>query len=134
MSYSKELMARQGGPLSGPDPERHIRSIPLDIIFTLLSCGLFNFWVQYKQMQAVNDMMGTEHYRFLPWLLLTLVTCGLYHIYHEYRKSRDVQQALGDGSSSEPIINVILSVMGLHVVADAIQQAEINRYFGNEEL
>ena len=134
MSYSQELMSRLDGPLSGPDPERHVRSIPLDIIFTLLSCGIFNLWVQHKQMQAVNDMLGTSLYRFGPWLLLTIVTCGLYHIYHEYRKSRDVQQALGDGSSSEPIINVILTVLGLHVVADAIQQAEINRFFGSEEL
>ncbi|MGF1509567.1 MAG: DUF4234 domain-containing protein [Myxococcota bacterium] len=103
-------------------------------MLTLITCGLFNFFVQYKQMRAINAMLQQERYHFLPWLLLTFVTCGLYHIYHEYRKSTDVARALGDESSNEGLIALILSVFGLVIVVDAIQQSQINRYFGSEDV
>ena len=112
----------------------HVRSIPHDLVFTILSCGLFNLWVQAKQMEAVNDMLGEDRYVWLHWFLLTLVTCGLYHVYHEYRKTVDIDECLGNLGSSEPIISVLLTVVGLSWVGDAIQQSHINRFYGDERL
>ena len=113
----------------------HVRNIALDLIITILTCGLYNLWVQHKQMVAVNDMLQESKYHFLPWFLLSLVTCGLYHVYHEYRVSQDIDYALGvAGNSREPLINLILSIIGLHIVADAIQQSHINRYYGSTQL
>jgi len=85
-------------------------------------------------MIAVNIMIQQIKYKFLPWLFLSIITCGLYHIYHEWRKSSDIAIALKKPESQEPIINVLLSVFGLSIVADAIQQAEINKYYGSTEL
>ena len=70
--------------------EDHIRNIFLDIILTLLTCSLFNIYVQYKQIIAINEMLKEERYSFLKWLLFTIFTFGLYHIYHEYVKGEDV--------------------------------------------
>lgn len=112
----------------------HVRKIPRDLIFTLLSLGFFNFWVQAKQMEAVNDMLGEDRYRFLHWLLLTVVTCGLYHIYHEYRKTVDIGEATGNPDGNDPIITILLTLFGLSWVNDAIQQSHINRFFGDEAL
>lgn len=119
---------------TGPIGPQHVRNIPVDLIVTLLTCGLFNLYVQYKQMQAVNDMLGEPKYSWLTWALLTLITCGIYHIYHEWRKSTDVARCQGEEGSSEPVVNIILTVVGLSIVADAIQQAEINRYYGSTSL
>ena len=76
-------------------PNQHVRNVALDIVFTLLTCGLFNFYVQYKQCDAVNDMIQEDKYNFIHWFLFCLITCGLYHIYHEYRKSSDIARILG---------------------------------------
>ena len=61
---------------------KHIRNIPLDIILCILTCFLFNFYIQYKQCEAVNEILGKNRYSFLMWFLLTILTCGIYHIYH----------------------------------------------------
>lgn len=112
----------------------HVRNIGLDIILTIITCGLFNIYLQYRQMIAVNIMINEIKYKFIPWLLLSIITCGIYHIYHEWRKSTDIALALKKTESQEPIINVLLSIFGLSIVADAIQQAEINKFYGSNAL
>ncbi|MCB0392197.1 MAG: DUF4234 domain-containing protein [Bdellovibrionales bacterium] len=111
-----------------------IRSIIADILLTLITCGIYNLWVQYRQMEAVNFMLKSEKYAFIPWLLLTFITCGIYHIYHEYRMTQDICRVMGEPQSNEPLVNLVLSVFALSIVADALQQALINRYFGDNEL
>ena len=112
----------------------HVRNIAVDIILTLITCMLFNFYVQYKQMQAVNDMLKQHKYSFILWFLLSLITCGLYHIYHEYRKSTDIALVLKKDTGSAGIIAVILTFFGLGFINDAVQQADINTYYGNTSL
>ena len=111
----------------------YVRSIPFDIILALVTCGLFNLWVQARQMEAVNAMIREEKYSFLPWFLFTLITCGLYHIYHEYRMSNDIASVTG-GSDNDALISIVLCIFGLALVVDAIQQSHINRYYGSNAL
>lgn len=113
---------------------QHVRNIPLDLILTLLTCFLYNIYVQYKQCVAVNDILQEYRYSFVKWFLLTMLTCGLYHIYHEYRKSSDIAAVMKKDPSSPEIIAIVLAVFGLSIVNDAIQQAEINAYYGNKGL
>jgi hypothetical protein len=117
----------------GPD-SNHVRSIVFDIILTLLTFGFFNLYVQYVQMKAVNVMIGEKKYTWFLWFFLSIITFGLYHIYHEYRKSSDIARALNKDESIGTIINLMLTIFGLHIVADAIQQSEINDFFGSREL
>jgi hypothetical protein len=113
----------------------YVRSIAVDIILTIVTCGLWNIWVQARQMRATNFMIKKEKYRFWPWAGLTLITCGLWHIYHEYRLSQDISLALGKGPSDiSPIVHLLLSIFALSIIADALQQSEINSYFGSNEL
>jgi hypothetical protein len=112
----------------------HARSIPGDIILSLITCGLFNLWVQAKQMAAVNDMLQAQKYSFVAWLLLCVVTCGIYHMYHEYRLMSDICAASKTTNANEPWVCLALSVFGLTIVADAIQQTHINAYYGDTRL
>ena len=121
-------------PLPAQTPASHVRGVAIDIILTFVTCGFWNLWVQHKQMQAVNDMIGEQRYAFLPWLLLSIVTCGIYHIYHEWKKSTDIAVALKDPNSSEPVVNVVLSIFGLSIIADAIQQSRINEFYGSKSV
>ena len=112
----------------------HVRSIVTDLILTVITCGLFNLYVQYVQIRAVNSMIKQEKYSFAAWFIFTIITCGLYHIYHEYRVTTDICKCLNRSDSNEPLIHILLSVMGLSFVADAIQQSLINQYYGSNEL
>lgn len=112
----------------------HVRSIGKDIIFTILTCGLFNIYVQSRQIKAVNAMMREEKYNFLHWSLFTLLTCGIYHIYHEYRKSTDIALTMKDHDRNEGLVSLLLTIFGMSLIADAIQQTHINRHFGSAKL
>lgn len=112
----------------------HIRNIALDIVLSLLTCSLWSIYVQHAQMKAVNTMIGREKYSFLIWLLLTMITCGLYHFYHEYQMSRDICIVQGRPDATDPLVHLVIAIFSFGIITDAIQQAEINRYFGSESL
>ncbi len=120
-------------PRSPTDTE-HVRSIALDLILTILTFGFYNLYVQHRQMKAINRMIGQDKYRFWPWFLLSLITLGMYHVYHEYRKSAEIALARGRPDSNEPIVSVVLCLFGFFIVADSIQQSEINKFFGSSAL
>lgn len=112
----------------------HIRNIALDIILTLLTCGLFYFYIQYVQMLAVNDMLQKQKYNYLLWFVLVLVTCGLYHMYHEYIKSVDIARCLKmTDSQTQGFLSLFLTFFGLAIITDAIQQTQINEYFKGKQ-
>ncbi len=79
-------------------------------------------------------MIKNERYSFLPWLLLTIFTCGIYHIYYEFRMTEDICNVIEETTGNEPFVNLLLSIFGLSIVADALQQSLINKYFGDDEL
>lgn len=114
-------------------PPTHVRNIAVDLIITIITCGLYNIYIQSRQINALNAMLGQQKYSFWHWFLLTLVTCGIYHIYHEYRLSTDLV-VLQKLDANEPILVVLLAIFGLSIVADAIQQSHINHYYGETGL
>jgi hypothetical protein len=85
-------------------------------------------------MQAVNDMLKQNKYSFVAWFIFTMITCGLYHIYHEYRKSSDIAKVMKKDEGSAGLTAVILTLFGLGIISDAIQQSEINAYYGNTQI
>jgi hypothetical protein len=114
--------------------QEHVKSVPVCVLLTFVTCGLYNLYWQHLQMQSVNEMLNEDKYRFLPWLLLTLVTCGIWHIYHEYRLSEDIAKVMGREKKTDGLIAVLLSVFGFSFIVDAIQQSHINAHFGDDRL
>ena len=115
------------------DPERARSSIAVDVLLTLVTCGVYNLFWQARQFRALNAFLGSERFRFWSWLFLSLLTCGLYHVYIEYvigQAITQVQRSLGkEVSANLPLICLLVSIFGLTLVADAIQQHEINAFF-----
>lgn len=109
--------------------EEYTRDIFFDLLFTLLTCGLWNLRVQYVQMEAVNWMLGRQKYNFFKWLIFSILTCGLYHFYHEFIKSKDIDLVRGIDNSNNPILHLVISIFAFSIIADALQQSEINNYF-----
>jgi hypothetical protein len=110
--------------------EHHI-DVAVGIILSVITCGLYNIYWNYRQMEAMNALLGRQEFNFAKWAILTLITCGIYHIYYEYRMGSELQTWLTqNGRPVNPnlaIVGLVLSMMGLTVVADAVYQHELNK-------
>jgi hypothetical protein len=109
-------------------------SIVADILWSLITCGIYQLFWQARQMRALNYFLRKERFSFVKWFLLTIITCGIYHIYYEYLMAKsinEVQMEMRTRLSNElPLLSILLSIFGLSIAADAIQQHEINKLSG----
>lgn len=111
------------------------RDIVVSIILSLVTCGIYSLYWQYKQMETLNAWLGRDEYNFWMWLLLSIVTCGLYAIYIEYKMAKsitDIQQTEGlTVNTNLPLICLLLALFGLPIVSLAIQQNEIDAWYNS---
>lgn len=109
----------------------HNLSIPLYLIVTLLTCGLFNLYWNFRQMQACNELVGRSTFSWLAWFCFSLLTCGIYHLYYQYKMGSvivEIQQKRGvPVSEALPVVSILLTFFGLSIAADVIHQHEINK-------
>lgn len=109
----------------------HRIEVAAGIIFSIITCALYNIYWNYRQMQAMNELLGREAFDFWKWLLLSVITCGLYHIYYEYRMGSELQTWLqSHGRVVSPnlaITGLVLACFGLTVITDAVYQHELNK-------
>ena len=54
------------------------RNVALDVVLTLLMCGLWNIVVQYEQIKMLNALLKEERFPYWKIGLLVLLTCGIY--------------------------------------------------------
>ena len=131
-------MSTQYDPTSyGPTPDggeplrSHTLSIPLYLITTILTLGLFNLYWNYRQMQSCNDLLDRDEFSFAQWFLLCLVTCGLYHFYYQYRMGEAINEIQRFYQlrvmNDLPVLSVLAAVVGFGIVADCIHQHELNK-------
>jgi len=113
-------------------PKAHI-NIPLYLILTILTCGIFNLYWNYRQMEICNELLNRTEFRFWIWLLLTILTCGIYHIFYQYKMGAaiiEIQESLNMVLFDKlPIISVLVTITGFSIVVDCIHQHEINKIY-----
>jgi len=106
-------------------------NIPLYLLLTLFTCFLFDLYWNYRQMQACNELLGREEFRWGVWLFFCIITFGLYHFYYQYQMGLaivEIQHRRGTQvTEGLPILSVFATLLGVGVVADCIHQLEINR-------
>lgn len=117
-----------------PAATEFVSSIIFDILVTLVTCGIYYFFIQYRQIRALNYMLKAHKYSFGRWLLFAIITCGIYHIYHEYIMAGDINSVVEDKSPSFQPTILVLAIFALPIVADAIMQDKINKHFGFEQI
>ena len=115
------------------------RNVALDLILTLLLCGLWNLVLQYNQIKTLNYLLKEERFSYLKLSLFSLLTCGVYFVYHEYKKAEAFQDFLSRETpqkidTSDPFLAAILSVLLLNFVYDALLQTKINEYLNAQAL
>ncbi len=109
----------------------HFISTPAFLLLTLVTCGLFNIYWNFRQMEACNDLLGRQEFEFFTWVLLSIVTCGIYHIFYQYKMGSaivEIQRRQGKPVFENlPVISVVVSTFALTIIVDCIHQAEINK-------
>ena len=114
-----------------------VRSIVLGIIFTVLTCGIYSLYWQYKQMVTLNGWLGRIDYHFGIWLLLCIITCGIFGLYYEYKMAKGINEVQANEGSTVStdlaVICVLLAIFGIGIASLAIQQWEINKFYNARE-
>lgn len=115
--------------------ENKIINIPLYLILSLLTCGLWYFYWLYKQMEILEELDREASYSFLFFAVLSIVTCGLYTIYYYYKVSSAIIRLQNERGhfveQNLPVISIILVVCGLAFVATSIHQSKLNELLRN---
>jgi len=111
-------------------PGGTVRSIPISIILSIVTCGIYGIWWVCQLNREVNEAAGKRDYLGgVAVILLSIVTCSIYFLYWAYKMGTNVEsirQQRGKPGGSSPIIYLVLSFFGLSIVALAIMQSELN--------
>lgn len=103
------------------------RSIPLAIIFTIITCGIYGIYWMIKLNDEVNYLSGeTQATSGVVVFLLGIVTCGIYLFYWLYKMGERCDRIKGMNSSSG-ILYLILGLLGLSIVSYCLMQDTINK-------
>ena len=121
----------QGSPYP---KQQAIVPIGIGIVLTIITCGIYGLFWQYKQINVLNAWLGRSEFDFVTWLVLSIVTCGIFAVYYEYKMAKginEVQEHNGLRVHDElALICLLLTVFGFGLVSIAIQQADINNFYG----
>ena len=106
------------------------RELVICIILTIVTFGIYGiywFFCLHNDTQRVASEEGTSA---IVAFLLSIVTCGIYSFYWIYRRGQLIEKAYqqrGRNESDKAVVYLILSIVGLSIIAYALMQNEINK-------
>ena len=109
------------------------RSIPSAIIFTILTCGIYVIYWEYKILDSLYKANNIPSNAGVD-VLLSIVTCGIYGLYMLYKAGKMETSAMamyGLPEKDEAALYLILGVVGLGIVSFAILQSNINNHIAD---
>lgn len=103
------------------------RSIPLALILSFVTCGIYAFYWEIKMTDEVNALLGKSNATSgLMAAIYTLITCGIYGIYWLYKMGENVEVLKGKTDSNTGILYLIMGLFGLGIIPFALIQDTIN--------
>ena len=123
-----------GGPYGGGNGREEViytnvmpRSIPVAIILSIVTCGIYFLYWMYMINNEVNELAQDP---MAPGggivILLSIVTCGIYSWYWYYKMGEKCDYITQSNSSSK-VIFLVLGIFGLGIVSVALMQDSVNR-------
>jgi len=104
------------------------RGIPVTILLTLVTCGIYGLFWHYWITKELKDYVGRDDVNPGVELLLSIL-CFPYYFYWLYKVSRmlmDAQEKAELRAEDKSVLNIILAVFGLGIVSQAIVQSDLN--------
>lgn len=107
------------------------RSIPLYIILSIVTCGIFGLVWFVMITNDLNQLKGDPQATSGGLsLLLTIVTCGIYGLYWAYKcgeKLDNIKNVRGIPSSNSGILYLLLYFITGGIITYALVQNELNK-------
>lgn len=106
------------------------RNIVLCIVLSIITCGIYGIYWYVCLTDDMNTAAEEQGTTGVMALLFTIITCGIYGFYWAYKMGEKVDALKlknGEPSGNSGILYIILSVLGLSIVAWAIMQNELNK-------
>ena len=104
------------------------RSVAMAIIFTIITCGIYAIYWEYKVWNSLYRATNRPSNAGLD-VLLGIITCQLYSIYMMYKGGKMETEAYamyGLPEKDETALYLILSIFGLGIISLAILQSNLN--------
>ncbi|MEI0562955.1 DUF4234 domain-containing protein [Brachyspira pulli] len=107
-----------------------VRSIPMLVVLSIVTCGIYYFYWIYKTTDEIKNFMERDDINTTLELILSIVTCGIYTYYWYYKYGKIVylemtKKAGLDSTEDSTILLVILNLF-MYVVSSAILQDKLN--------
>lgn len=110
-----------------------IRSIPMAVILSIVTCGLYGFYWLYVLAKDINMLnarqgkpVGTDAGLVV---LFTILTCGLYEIYFYWKAGKLLRQLEFNNQyyvEDNSLVMVLLSIFGFGIISSCILQSTLN--------
>ena len=104
------------------------RSIPMAIIFTILTCGIYEIYWNYKIWDSLYRANGLPSSAGVD-VLLSIVTCGIYGLYMLYKAGKmesDAFKRYDLGDKDDSVLYIVLAIFSFGIISNAILQSSIN--------
>lgn len=111
------------------------RSIPLAIILSIVTCGIYGIYWLYCLVNDLNTASGHEQDTSGGMVILfSIITCGIYGLYWYYTAGRKVNEVQEYNRQPQDtylgILYLVLDLVGFGIVSMALMQNELNKVAG----
>ena len=108
------------------------RSIPLCIVLTIITCGIYGLYWFVKVTDELNYVSGDRGAATGGMsLLFTIITCGIYGLYWAWKSGERVNALRAGRGTPDGFLHVVflvLELFRLNIVNLALIQDELNQY------
>ena len=107
-----------------------IRSVPMLVILSIVTCGIYYFYWIYKTTDEIKNFMEREDINPALELILSIVTCGLYTYYWYYKYGKivylEMTKKVGlDNTEDNTVLLIVLNLL-MFIIPPAILQDKLN--------
>lgn len=117
-----------GGGANGSTAGIFVRSIPVSVILSILTCGIYLYYWVFKVNDEMNQISGDVKATTGGMVVLfMIITCGIYGYYWYYMMGCKNDKINRSENGTSGILFLILGIFGLGIVNLAIMQDTINK-------
>lgn len=115
----------------GGAPKLQKREIPIAIILTIITCGIYGIYWFITMTDDANKVSGENDTSGAVAFLLSLVTCGIYGIYWYWKMGQKLYtagQKNGVQIQDNSILYLILGIVGFGIISECLIQNDLNKF------
>lgn len=103
------------------------RSIPMCIVFSIISCGIYALYWMAKLNDEINQICKDPYAASGGMVVLySILTCGIYGIYWSYKMGEKCDWIKNRAGGNSNVIYLVVSLFGLIIINYCMMQDTIN--------